>query len=442
VQVETAGPKTKPRDTPSRATGGFVLSVLILAYTFAYIDRTLLSLLVQPIRHSLHISDLQLSLLSGFAFALFYTCLGLPIGRLVDTGSRRLIIVLGIAGWSTMTALCGLTSSFWQLFLARVGVGIGEAALSPGAYSLLSDVFPPRSLPRALSIYSAAIYIGSGLALIGGGALIGLAPRLSVPGFGVLEPWQSLFVLVGLPGFGVALLMLTVREPARNGVSAALGRASLSDGTRYLWRRRRAYGLMIGGYAAASLLWNGTMAWLPSYFQRMHHWGLPHVGLVLGLALVIGGSAGIAAGGAWAGWRRRRGDVAAGLKIGIVSAMLVLPCGILLPLMPGDILPVPVLALFVLFGSLPYGAAAAALQDVTPNQLRGQVSALYLFGLNLAGIGAGPTLVAFLAAHVFNGDMSLGPALSLLAAMVAPLGGVLLALAVPAYRRAAAENDF
>jgi MFS family permease len=251
VQVETAGPKTKPRDTPSRATGGFVLSVLILAYTFAYIDRTLLSLLVQPIRHSLHISDLQLSLLSGFAFALFYTCLGLPIGRLVDTGSRRLIIVLGIAGWSTMTALCGLTSSFWQLFLARVGVGIGEAALSPGAYSLLSDVFPPRSLPRALSIYSAAIYIGSGLALIGGGALIGLAPRLSVPGFGVLEPWQSLFVLVGLPGFGVALLMLTVREPARNGVSAALGRASLSDGTRYLWRRRRAYGLMIGGYAAA-----------------------------------------------------------------------------------------------------------------------------------------------------------------------------------------------
>jgi MFS family permease len=141
--------------------GWAVLSVLILAYTFAYIDRTLLTLLVGPIRATLRISDVQLSLLSGLAFALFYSVLGVPIGRLVDTNSRRRIIMLGIAGWSASTALCGLTRNFAQLFLARLGVGIGEAALSPGAYSMLSDVVPARSLPRALSLYSAAIYVGS-----------------------------------------------------------------------------------------------------------------------------------------------------------------------------------------------------------------------------------------------------------------------------------------
>jgi MFS family permease len=422
--------------------GWAVLSVLILAYTFAYIDRTLLTLLVGPIRATLRISDVQLSLLSGLAFALFYSVLGVPIGRLVDTTSRRRIIMLGIAGWSASTALCGLTRNFAQLFLARLGVGIGEAALSPGAYSMLSDVVPARSLPRALSLYSAAIYVGSGLALIGGGALVRWAPAIFVPGYGLLLPWQGMFVIVGVPGFLVSLLMLTIREPQRRNVSAQLSQAGLADGARFVWQRRGAYGLLVGGYAAASLLWNGMMAWLPSYFVRMHHWTLPRVGLVLGLVLVVFGTSGITVGGAWAARRRRGGDDAAGLRIGIVSAGLVLPCAALLPFAPGEILPIMLLCGFVLGGSLPYGAAAASLQDITPNQLRGQVSALYLFGLNLAGIGFGPTFVAFMAAHVFAGDGSLGPALSVTACLAAPCSMVLLSLAMPAYRRALACNDF
>ena len=416
--------------------------MLILAYTFAYIDRTLLTLLVAPIRATLRISDVQLSLLSGLAFALFYSVLGVPIGRLVDTTSRRRIIMLGIAGWSAATALCGLTRNFAQLFLARLGVGVGEAALSPAAYSLLSDAFPARSLPRALSLYSAAIYVGSGLALIGGGALVRWAPAIVVPGYGVLLPWQGLFVIVGLPGFAVALLMLTIHEPERRHVSAALAQARLADGAHFVWRRRGAYGLLVGGYAAASLLWNGMMAWLPSYFVRMHHWTLPRVGLVLGLALVVFGTSGITLGGAWAARRRREGDPSAGLRVGVVSAGLVLPCAALLPFAPGDFFPVVLLCGFILSGSLPYGAAAASLQEITPNQLRGQVSALYLFGLNLAGIGFGPTFVAFVAAHLFSGDLSLGPALSLTACLAAPCSMVLLSLGMPAYRRALASNDF
>ena len=421
--------------------GWYVVAVLILAYTLSYVDRTLLTLLVKPIRASLHISDLQLSLLSGLAFALFYTSLGMPIGRLVDLYSRRRIITAGIAIWSLMTALCGVSRNFTQLFLARTGVGVGEAALSPAAFSLLGDVFEPAALPRALSIYSASIYAGSGLALIGGGALVGLMPAVRLPGVGVREPWQALFVAVGLPGLLVAALTLTLHEPQRRHMSQGLRAGSVAEGLRFVRTRAGAYGFLIGGYAAASLLWNGAMAWLPSLFVRTHGWTVPHVGLVIGLALLFFGTSGITLGGALASRWRLAGETAAGLKIGIVSAALLLPCGLLLPFAPSAGA-AALVCLFVLFGSLPYGAAAAALQEITPNQLRGQVSAFYLFGLNLAGIGCGPTLVAFLSDRIFHNEQALGSALAVLTAVSVPLGCCLLALGIAPYRRAVAAASF
>ena len=425
----------------TKLAGAHAVGVLVLAYTLAYVDRTLLTLLVKPIRASLHITDLQLSLLSGVAFALFYTTLGMPIGRLVDMYSRRRIIGAGIVTWSVMTALCGVSRNFTQLFLARTGVGVGEAALSPAAFSLLADVFEPAALPRALSIYSASIYAGSGMALIGGGALVGLVPAIHLPGLGTLEPWQALFVVIGLPGLLVALLSLTLREPQRRHVSSAFVAGSLKAGLRFVWARRGAYGFLIGGYAAASLLWNGAMAWLPSFFVRVHGWTLPRVGLVLGLALLVFGTSGITLGGLLAARLRRAGNVAAGLTVGIISAACILPCGLMLPFAPAWGA-AALVCLFTLFGSLPYGAAAAALQDITPNQLRGQVSAFYLFGLNLAGIGCGPTLVAFLSDRVFHDDRALGPALAILASIAAPLGIILLTLGLAPYRRAIANADF
>ena len=425
----------------ANAAGIYAVAVLVLAYTLSYVDRTLLTLLVKPIRATLHITDLQLSLLSGVAFALFYTTLGMPIGRLVDMYSRRRIIMAGIATWSVMTALCGVSRDFTQLFLARTGVGVGEAALSPAAFSLLADVFEPAALPRALSIYSASIYAGSGLALIGGGALVGLMPAIHLPGIGTLEPWQALFFVVGLPGLLVAALALTLREPPRRQVAAFLAPGSISAGWRFVWARRGAYGFLIGGYAAASLLWNGAMTWLPSFFVRAHGWTLPHVGLVLGLALLVFGTAGITLGGALAARMREAGRAAAGLEIGILSAACILPCSVLLPFVPAWSATVLV-CLFALFGSLPYGAAAAALQEITPNQLRGQVSAFYLFGLNLAGIGCGPTFVAFLSDRVFHDERALGPALAVLAAIAAPLGIALLTLGLAPYRRAVANAGF
>jgi MFS family permease len=425
---------------PPAIQGWYAVSVLIIAYTFAYIDRTLLTLLVKPIRATLHISDLQLSLLSGFAFALFYTFLGIPIGRLVDFFSRRRIIVAGVAIWSVMAACCGLSRGFGQLFLARVGVGVGEAALSPAAFSMLADLFPAQTLPRVLGIYTAAIYIGSGLALIGGGVLIGLMPPLTLPLVGRLEPWQALFVAVGLPGLLISLLILTLREPQRRQISAELA-GSITAGLRFAMHRRAAYGFLILGFSAGSLLWNGMFAWLPSFLIRNHGWTLPHVGLVIGCALLVFGTAGVTTGGVLSSTLRARGDTGAGLKIGILSAALVLPCGLAIPFVPGGAIAIAICS-FVFAGSMPYGAAAAALQEITPNQMRGQISAVYLFGVNAAGIGFGPTFVAFLSQKLFHSDQALGLALAVTTALAAPLGICLLALGLTPYRRALAAPDF
>ena len=426
--------------SPAPARAWYIVGVLMLAYTFAYIDRTLLALLVKPIRATLHISDVRLSLLSGLAFALFYTFLGIPIGRLIDAGSRRRIIAIAVSIWSVMTALCGLSHSFSQLFLARVGVGVGEAALSPASYSLLADVFPPAVLPRALSLYSASIYIGSGLALIGGGALVGLVPVVTLPWAGQLQPWQLLFIIAGLPGLLIALLMLSFREPPRLRLDAALTGASIGTGLRFVWRQRGAYFYLIGGYSVASLLWNGMFAWLPSFFVRNHGWSLQQTGLVLGAVLLACGAPGIILGGVFAGQLRARGETGAGLKIGIVSAAIVLPCGVLLPFVPAGVA-VALVCGFVLAGSMPYGAAAAALQDITPNQLRGQVSAVYLFGLNIAGIGFGPTFVAVLSQRIFHSDQAIGLALCVTTAIAAPAGILLLSLGLAPYRLTASRQS-
>jgi MFS family permease len=186
----------------------YVVTILLFAYVTSFLDRTILTLLVEPIRESLGISDLQLSLLHGFAFAIFYVSLGVPIARYADSHNRVRLISVGVLVWSLMTAVCGLAKNFTHMFLARVGVGIGEATLSPAAYSIISDYFPVEKRPRAYSIYQTGIYIGMGLAMIIGGYVIAVVPSIEMPFYGHMEPWQVVFLLVGLPGILIFLLLL------------------------------------------------------------------------------------------------------------------------------------------------------------------------------------------------------------------------------------------
>jgi MFS family permease len=422
----------------------YTLFVLIVAYTLSFVDRQILTLLVGPIRATLHITDFQLSLLHGFAFALFYTVLGIPIGRLVDRRRRTLIIAIGITVWSMMTALCGVARSFAQLFIARIGVGVGEAALSPGAFSILSDVFSARELPRAINIFTGATYIGAGIATILGGTLIAMMPPLSLPVVGLLEPWQAVFVSLGLPGVLVALWVLSLREPDRTGLQKTPGNIQPSFGevVQYILDRRKAFGLLMAGYSVAGILWNGSMAWLPTFFIRAHGWTIAQAGLRYGLAVMIGGTAGVLFGGWLTVKLRRDGLMDSNIHIGLIMLALATPTGIAAVLVPSATLSLILVGLFLFACAMPWGGAAAALQEITPNQMRGQISAIYLFCLSLLGLGFGPALVAGFTDHLFGDDAALPSSLALNILVTAPVSALLLWLARKPYCAVLAAHEF
>lgn len=423
-------------DTPAaRGYSWYVVAVLILAYTLSYVDRSILTLMVAPIRASLAISDVQLSLLHGLAFAVFYTFLGMPIGRLVDTRRRTTIVACGIGLWSVMTGLCGFARSFGTMFAARIGVGVGEAALSPAAYSMLADRFAGKRLVRALSVYQSAIYVGPGIATVIAGMLLQrLHPIDSV--IGHFEPWQQVFVLIGLPGVLVAMLVATLREPRRRGAGANEPLPSLALVMRHLKSQRGAYGLLILGFACQSIAWNGAAAWIPTNFIRHYGWTPADVAIGYGPAIAFGGTSGILFGGWLAGALRDRGWRDANIRVGIIAAAGALPFGIAAPLMPTGAWSLTLVCGFLFCGAMPYGGAAAALQDITPNRMRGQVSAIYLFWLNLAGIGCGPTIVALTGAHVYGGDDGIGRAISTVIAIASSLAVMILVCNLAPYRKA------
>ena len=213
---------------PSPAIAWYTVILCMVAYVLSFVDRQIIALLIEPIQADLQISDTQFSLLTGLAFSLFYATMGLPIARWADVGSRPLIISAGIVVWSFATALCGLARTYGQLFLARMGVGVGEAALSPAAYSIITDSFPRSQLGLAMGVYSIGVFLGSGLAFLVGGTVIEIVEGmggLALPIVGTIKPWQATFFLVGLPGIAVGLLFyLTIKDPPRTGLESSDGR--------------------------------------------------------------------------------------------------------------------------------------------------------------------------------------------------------------------------
>jgi len=429
---------TEARDQQGGAYAWYVVFVLIVAYTFSYIDRTILTLMVAPIRQTLGISDVQISLLHGLAFAIFYTVLGVPIGRLVDRHRRVSIVTAGIVIWSVMTAFCGFARSFGMMFLGRVGVGVGEAALSPAAFSILSDYFPPHRLGRALSVFTCAMYVGSGIALIAGGAMIAVVPPLDLPVVGHMEAWQVVFLIVGLPGLLVALLVSTLREPERSGTIAVV-HPTFGAVLGHIGTHWRAYASLIGGLALSSMVWNGVSAWIPTYFMRQFGWTPGEIGATYGLVVLVCGPAGVVSGSFLADVFRTRGAGDSAIRVGVVSSLAMVPLGAVAALSTNSTIAMAFVALFVFAASLPYGNAAAAIQEITPNQMRGQLSALYILGINLAGIGLGPTVIALLSRGL-GGDASLGKAMAVIAAIGGLLSVLVLANAGRAYRHAVTAN--
>jgi MFS family permease len=427
---------------PNPGVGWYAVFVLTVAYVLAFVDRTILSLMVGPIRADLGLSDTQISLLHGFAFALFFTLIGIPISLLADRLNRRNIVALGIAAWSAATVLCGVAKSFWGLFAARVGVGVGEAALTPSAYSMVADLFPPSQLARALAVFTVGLFAGVGFAYMIGGAVVGSVSDVQnvvLPLVGELRPWQFAFVVVGLPGIPIALWMLTVREPVRRRPpSTGSLRAAFADCLGYMRVHWQVYVAHCVGFSLLALLFNATGAWLPAYLMRVHALAPGETGFWLGLIMLVTGVGGVLGGG-WLGDRlTARGRTDGNMRVGIVAALGALPLAATATTVEPLWLSLVLVAVYMFFLSLPYGAAAAAIQIVTPGRMRATASAIYLCLVNLIGLGMGPTLVALATDHVFADDRAVGKSLALVSTLCAPLAAVLLAWGLPHFRRTAA----
>ena len=434
-------PAEQPWPSPRRAW--YTLAVLTIALMVSTIDRSILSLLVGPIKHDLGVTDTQMSLLLGMAFVSIYAFLGLPIARLADVRSRRLIIGAGIAFWSAMTALCGVAHSYLQLFLARVGVGAGEASFAPATYSMLTDSFPEHKLPRAMAIMSIGFTAGSGLALILGGWVIHLVtgiPKVSVPLVGPVHAWQLVFFAVGLPGLLLAAVMTTVSEPARRGlIATAAGQRARSLPLRqifaFLKSEASTYVPIFLAMGIKSLLLFGMGAWTPTFFVRTYGWTTPQIGFMTGLILLVISPLGLLTGGWLAERYARRGYDDANMRVMLIATAASLPLTILYPLMPTPELALTGFALVQFIGSLGIGPGNAALQIITPNQMRGQVSAMYMFIFNIVGYGLGPTAVALCTDYVFHADSALRYSISTVAAITAPLATLIVWYGLKPYGR-------
>lgn len=417
----------------------FVTGILTLAYISSFIDRQILSLLVDDIRSDMHISEFQMSLLMGFSFALFYTFLGLPIGRWADRYNRRNIIAVGILIWSLMTALCGMVKNYTQFFLARIGVGVGEAALSPAAYSMIADYFPPHRLATAMSVYSMGIYLGSGLALVVGGMASQLASvqRIwTLPWLGKVYSWQMVFFFVGLPGLIIVLLMLLIKEPPRQGLGLkAKKQVSFRELFAYI---RQNLKMVLFHSLAFGLLTMSTYSgsyWIPAFLMRNYGMSKSDVGFSYGIILTIFATLGIVIGGRLSDHLLAKGNANSRQWVILIAITGLFFSMIFLPLFSDLTVVILLLIPVCFFSSFGVGTGATVIQEIMPPQMRAQTSAFFLFVVNLLGLGFGPSATALVTQYVFKDDKLVGYSLLVVSTFALSLAALLIWQTISAYRK-------
>lgn len=424
-------------DWPRPAVAWYMVIVLMLAYILSFIDRVVIGLLVGPIRADLGISETEMSLLYGLVFAVFYTGVGVPIAWAIDRYNRRNIIAAGVALWSGMTALCGVARGFVELALARIGVAVGEAVLSPATYSMAGDSFPEQRLGRALSVFVIGLPLGVGLALIIGGAVIqfvSASPEYTLPLIGTIRAWQLTFLVVGLPGLVLALWIMTLPEPVRRRKAGEIEQASIPATVRYMLHRWRAYGALILGFSVLGMVLNVMQIWGVQYFVRELEVPLAEAGLRVGLAIGIFGTLGVLSGGWLTDRWRQSGHRDAAMRVGLTAALALVPfaatCTILGDLTWSTIFLLPI----GFFTAFAFGAGATGMVILTPARMRAQASAIYLLFVNLIGIGLAPYLTAALTQYVFADDLAVGRSSAIVAGGAALLSALLFRWGLPHFR--------
>ncbi len=367
----------------------YTLGVLIVVYTFNFIDRQILSILIEPIKKDLEVSDFGMGLLAGTAFAIFYAVLGMPLALIADRWNRRNLIGISLALWSGMTAVSGLAQNFWQLAIARIGVGVGEAGCSPAAHSMIADLYPAEERATALGIYALGIPIGIMFGLFAGGAI--------ADAFG----WRQAFFVVGVPGLLLSVLVfLTVKEPPRGHADGVVhdheagNHATILEVFKFLLNRPAFINLAVGGGLTAFVGY-GLVTWAPTFFVRSHGMSLTEAGFWLGLVLGIPGGLGIVAGG-WFSDRFGRNDARWYLWTVTVALLIGVPLGAVALLTESWWLSLILLSFPVMLGNFYQGTTFAQVQGIAPVRMRAVAASILLFLLNFIGFVFGPPAVGIL----------------------------------------------
>jgi MFS family permease len=389
----------------------YLVGVLMLMYVFSFIDRQILGLLVDPIKREFGVSDTQVGLLQGLTFAVFYCTLGIPMGFLADRFSRRWLVAIGVFLWSLMATACGMAGSFVQLVIARMGVGVGEATLSPAAYSMIGDSFPRERLGRALAVYNTGISVGSALALILGGLVVNAVTQdgasYTLPLLGEVRAWQIVFIVTGAPGLLLCFLIFTVREPLRRGLlrvasGAVAAPVRFAETLRFTWERRGFYLVFFVAMGLLSIIGYGYLGWLPVALNRRFGMPIGDLAIINGVFTLLLNTTGIFMAGRIADVLAARGLRDAAIRVCIFIAASNTFWGTLGLLMPTLPLTLGALAMMAFTMSAYTGLAPLAINLATPNQMRGQVAAIYLLVNNLIGLGIGPALMPFVSDHVIG----------------------------------------
>ena len=425
------------RSYPAKKHSYSAVAILTLAQIFAFIDRQIPSMLVEPIKQDFNLTDSQIALLGGAAFSIFYAIMALPIGYAVDRYQRTKVLGTGIFLWSLMTALAGLANSFGKLFGARIGVAVGEAVMAPTSVSLVSDSFPENKQGKPMGIITAGVYIGIGITLLGGGFLIDYLTRIggiTLPLIGYLKPWQATFMIVGIPGLVLAIAAFYLKEPQRLEEKIDAQLKDRKNVFLHLKEHRKTLIPMFGGLIFMALIFYSFSFWAPTMMIRTFDISLTEVGFILGMITIISSITGTIAAGSAVDYLRNKNYSDAPVRAAMIAVILALPPVISLSFVQNELGAWICIALYLLFISSFAPLGLLAISGVSTGNVKGQTAAIHAFLMMAFGLSLGPQLTAFFTDFVFVDPNLLINSVSLTGLIVLPISALLFKLSLSRYR--------
>lgn len=448
--------ETEGAEFSSQSYSWYVVVTMMFFYVLSFMDRQIIAVLIEPIKADLNLTDVQISLVGGISFVLFYSIAGVFVGRLADSVNRPLLVGCGVFIWSLTTAFCGFASKFWHLLFLRMGVGLGESALLPSTISLIADYFPKHRLATATSVFLLGAPIGIGAAYTGGGYLYSLAIDITqspdwstVPLLGELSAWKLVLFSLGVTGMLMTALLITVREPRNtktsiNGkkrVSSKQTAASIDEVKGYFLNNWKAIGGLYLGMSMIALASYAQGFWDIAFLSRTYGWDPIKGSMWYGAVQVTGGMIGMFGGGFFADKLAGKGVKGASFVVILIGAAIALPFGIAYPLMPSPNSSMLLMVLSILGNNIPYGCAAAAIQRMFPGNMRGLAAGIYFFISNAVGIGIGPTAVAFMTDYIFNDTQLLRYSIASVGSAARAMAFILVFISLDSYRKMLARIE-